>query len=473
MEIRDTSENMVLSVAELDRRLRRAVEDVTGSDWVQGEVAGSKRAASGHVYFSLKDEREDAMIDCVLYRTQGLRYQGLLVDGAKVLLLGKATLWAPRGKLQFIVERVREAGRGALLEALERLKAELAAEGLFAAERKRPIPREPQVIGVVTSATGAAFWDIVAVAARRGNAHLVLSPAQVQGEAAASRIIAAIDLIEKFPGLAVLIVGRGGGAGEDLMAFNDPHLVRRIAQTKVPVISAVGHDIDVTFADLVADVRAATPSQAAELVVVDRTVLVQSLRRAKTDLSGLIQRRLAEDTAVLALLRSRLKDPRFLVFSRQQQLDERLQDLERVMRGKLRAQRPQVELLARRIVARHPRLVLERARGRLRLQSRILFAGTPQRLRWLRAELQQLQARLENLSPLAVLGRGYAIATRLDGRVIQGPDDVNVGEQFQLRLGRGMISARTEKKLGTEGNGVDGAPAGIDHESQRPERDPP
>jgi len=462
----DPTETAVLSVAELDRRLRRAVEDVTGKDWVLGEVTSAKRAASGHHYFSLKDEREDAMIDCVMYRGQGLRYMGLLVDGEKVLVLGKATLWAPRGKLQFIVERVRPAGRGALLEALERLKAKLASEGLFAQERKRPLPKEPRVIGVVTSAKGAAFWDVVAVAQRRGNAHIVLSPAQVQGEGAANSVIAAIDLIEKFPGLSVLIVGRGGGAGDDLMAFNDERLVRRIAQTKVPVVSAVGHDIDVTLADLVADMRAATPSQAAEMVVVDRAAQLDALGRLRAELKTNLIRRLAEDRGILTVLRARIKDPRFLVFSRQQQLDERTLDLERHLRSRLRLLRPQLERLSRRVVSRHPKLVLEKVRAQIDSANASLRVTTPHRILLFRAQLQEVNSRLESLSPVAVLGRGYAIATRLDGRVIQGPDDVADGERFGLRLGRGTISARVEEKLGASGNAVDDTPLGIDHESQ-------
>jgi exodeoxyribonuclease VII large subunit len=462
----DTFEPRVLSVAELDRRLRRAVEDVTGADWVIGEVSSAKRATSGHLYFTLKDEREDAMIDCVMYRGQGLRYLGQLVDGAKVQVLGKATLWAPRGKLQFVVERVRPAGRGALLEALERLKKKLAEEGLFASERKRALPPEPRVVGVVTSAKGAAFWDIVAVAQRRGRAHIVLAPAVVQGEAAVESLLSAIELIEKYPGLDVLIVGRGGGAGEDLMAFNDERLVRRLAQTKVPVVSAVGHDIDVTLADLVADVRAATPSQAAELVVADQSSRLEALRRLSTMLRVNMSRRIIEDRSVADALRVRLKDPRFLIFSRQQQLDQCSFDLERLVRAKLRTPRATLQRLTRRVVERHPRWVLAKVRARLDTLSTAIRVSMPYRIRLLRATLAQLHARLQALSPHSVLGRGYAIATRLDGRVIRGPDDVAFGELFGLRLGHGQMWARSEENSGLRGKPVDDAPRGTDDESR-------
>jgi exodeoxyribonuclease VII large subunit len=466
MSTTEPDPNFVLSVGELNRRLRRAVEDVTGKEWVVGEVGSAKRAASGHHYFCLKDEREDAMIDCVMYRGQGLRFIGLLVDGAKVQLLGKATLWSPRGRLQFIVERVRPAGRGALLEALERLKARLLEEGLFAPERKRPLPPEPKVVGVVTSAKGAAFWDIVAVAGRRFGVHLVLAPAQVQGEAAVESLLGAIELIERYPGLDVLIVGRGGGAGEDLMAFNDERLVRRLARTTVPVISAVGHDIDVTLADLVADVRAATPSQAAELAVPDRAALAKTLSRLSATLAVAMKRRLAEDRGVVETLRAKLRDPRFLVFSRQQQLDELTMHLERLVRARLRQLRPTVERLARRVATRHPRWVIARARASVRTLDGRLRASLPHQLRLLVAATSALDSRLQDLSPLAVLGRGYAIASRLDGRVIRGPDDLAVGERFALRLGRGEILARSEENRTGSGNVVDVNPGAIDHESQ-------
>lgn len=463
-ETPEPCEVFALSVAELNRKLRRAVEDVTGRDWVIGEVASCKRAASGHVYFALKDEREDAMLDCVMYRNQGIRFLGLIADGAKIQILGKATLWSPRGKLQFIVERVTPAGRGVLLEALERLKAKLAGEGLFAKERKRSLPTEPRVVGVVTSPRGAAFWDVVAVAARRGPTHLVLSPALVQGEGAVRSLLDAIDLIERYPGIDVLIVGRGGGAGEDLMAFNDERLVRRIAQTKVPVVSAVGHDIDVTLADLVADVRAATPSQAAELVVVDSVTRVEQRVRLHQTLLAAMQRRIVDDRSTVGLLRARIKDPRFVVLSRQQQLDELKVRLSHAARLRLRAPAGRLVQLKRRLAERHPRWVLGSAKAALTSFRHALRVTESHHVQMRRASWTVLSVRLDALSPLAVLGRGYAIASRLDGRVIRGPDDIGQGELFRLRLDRGDIWARFEEKSSGRGNEVDGAPRGIDDE---------
>jgi exodeoxyribonuclease VII large subunit len=452
-----------ISVAEFDRRLRRAVEAVTGQEWVMGEVASVKCATSGHLYFTLKDEREDALIECVMYRGQSLRYKGLLVAGARVQVSGKATLWAPRGRLQFIVERARPEGRGALLEALERLKLQLFEEGLFASERKRPLPSEPRIIGVVTSATGAAFWDIVAVAHRRGGAHLLLSPAQVQGDVAVERLMSAIDLIERHPLVDVIIIGRGGGAGEDLMAFNDERLVRRLARVRVPTISAVGHDIDSTLSDLVADHRAATPSQAAELVVGDHATRCDALARLSNALVRATRSRIEEDRATAENLRFRLKDPRFVVLVRQQQLDEFRANMQRSVLYQLRNYRPLVDRLSRRVALRDPRLVLGQSRMSIASQERALSERIQAKLHADRSVLLELNARLEGLSPLAVLGRGYAIAARLDGRVIRGPADVARGEVFRLRLGRGEIMAVPQEKDRDDRNGVDVDARGIDH----------
>jgi exodeoxyribonuclease VII large subunit len=455
-----------ISVAELDRLLRHAVENVTGNEWVMGEVASLKCAASGHLYFTLKDEFEEALIECVMYRGQSLRYRGLLIDGARVQISGKATLWAPRGRLQFVVERARPEGRGALLEALERLKQRLAVEGLFATERKRPLPSDPRIIGVVTSPTGAAFWDVVAVAHRRGNAHVMLSPAQVQGEHAVERLLEAIELIERHPLVDVIIIGRGGGAGEDLMAFNDERLVRRLARVRVPTISAVGHDIDSTLSDLVADHRAATPSQAAELVVGDHATRCDAIARLSKGLVRAIRGRIEEDLATTNTLRIRLKDPRFLVLVRQQQLDEFRANLQHSILHRLRNDRPFVDRLSRRVASRDPRLVLGQSRMRISARDRALAERIQAKLHDDRARLLELNASLDGLSPLGVLGRGYAIASRLDGRVIRGPADVALGELFRLRLGLGEMLATAREKAGDDPNAVDVDPLGIDHEQK-------
>jgi len=434
----------IISVSELDRRLRRAVEDASERLWVLGEVSSLKRAPSGHVYFSLKDEAEDAIVECVMYRFNALRARRHLNDGARLQLSGQATVWAPRGRLQFVVNEVRPAGRGALLEALEQLKERLAAEGLFAIERKRPLPSEPRVVGVVTSSAGAAFHDIVSVAFRRGDVKIVLASALVQGEGAPESLVRALDLLESYPGLDVVVVGRGGGSGEDLMAFNDERVVRRVARMRVPVVSAVGHEVDFSLTDLAADVRAATPSQAAELVVPETRARRAAWQRADSALSRAVLARILRFRAELERARARLSDPRFTIAERQQELDELSQALRRRATQSVAERRATLEALTRRLYTRHPRAVLAGARADLGPLNVRLASAARRRLSRAEARLASAATRLDGLSPLTILGRGYAIATRADGRAIRSADEVRVGDEIALRLARGTLKTRVE-----------------------------
>jgi len=436
----------IISVSELDRRLRRAVEDASVRVWVEGEVSSLKRAPSGHVYFCLKDEAEDAIIECVMYRFDALRARRYLNEGARLQLLGKATVWAPRGRLQFVVNQVRPAGRGALLEALEQLKERLAAEGLFASERKRPLPSEPRVIGVVTSASGAAFHDIVSVAFRRGDVKIVLAPALVQGEGAPESLVRALSTIERYPGLDVVVIGRGGGSGEDLMAFNDERVVRRVARLRVPVVSAVGHEVDFSLTDLVADVRAATPSQAAELVVPESRARAAAWQRANSALQRATLARILRWRAKIERARARLSDPRFTIAERQQELDELSTALRRHTMESIGERRTTLESLTRRLYARHPRAVLAAARADLGpLDVRLKHAGRRSLARC-EAHLADAATRLNGLSPLTILGRGYAIATRADGRAIRAAAEVAPGDEVALRLAHGRLLTRVERR---------------------------
>ena len=318
-----------LSVAELDRSIRESLElsfDV--GLWVEGEVTSARPAPSGHVYFCLKDEREDASIDAVVYKNSvSNRGRALLKDGARVRLRGRPTFYSPRGRLQFIADRVEAVGRGALLEALEALKEKLGAEGLFAPERKRRLPVEPRIIGVVTSPTGAVIHDVCKVAFRRGGARILLAPARVQGDGAADSILRALRALQRIAGVDVIIVGRGGGSADDLFAFSDEALVRAVAACRVPVVSAVGHEVDVTLVDFAADARAATPSQAAEMVVPDRRARASHLRQIRERLVHSMRARLAEDRVRLGALERKLADPRLAIASQQQRLDDRVERL--------------------------------------------------------------------------------------------------------------------------------------------------
>jgi exodeoxyribonuclease VII large subunit len=445
------AEPVVLSVGELDRRLKRAVEGVGPAVHVEGEVSGLRPAASGHAYFILKDEVEEAMIDCVMYRSAPPRSRRLLAEGARVVLIGRPTFWAPRGRLQFTAEEARPAGRGALLEALERLKEKLSAEGLFDPERKRRLPAEPRVIGVVTSAGGAAIHDIVTVAFRRGAAKILLSPALVQGAGAAAQMIKAIALLERVPEVDVVILGRGGGSAEDLGAFNDEQLVRKVAASRVPIVSAVGHEIDTTFTDLAADARAATPSQAAELLVPDSEAREAALEHLRARLEQALDRTLEDAQDELDRLAARLGTPERLLAPRRQRVDDALERIEAAAGRIVRERRGAVSRLERRLAARHPMALISAAHGALApLELRLVSAmrrGLAERRRALAHDAGSLDA----LSPLAVLGRGYAIATTPSGKAIRDAREVSPGDPLDLRVHSGRIRATVVNSVHDEG----------------------
>ncbi len=464
------SVDQVISVADLARTLRRSVESATGRYWVDGEIAALKRAASGHVYFTLKDSREDAAVECVMYRMDAQRARLHLVAGGRVQIFGRATLWVPRGRLQVIVNHLRPVGLGGLLERLERLKAQLRAEGLFERERKRPLPASPRHVGVITSAHGAALHDIITVAFRRGRVVLVVVPALVQGEGAAESLLAAMAKMAMDRRIDVLIIGRGGGSSEDLMAFNDERVVRKLADFPVPTVSAVGHEVDTSLTDLVADVRAATPSQAAELVVVEWAARVADLRKQHLRLQRAMGARLAEDRGLLGTLRARVSDPRFVIAQRQQEVDELCLRAERILRRRLYAEKNGLRLLEGRLSARHPRTVLAHARASMqplpaRLRRavdqriararaaraplpRALQGALAQRVRGDKQRLGALYQQLQALSPLTVLARGYAIAQDEAGRALTDVAGLSPGQGVTVRLHRGVL--HTELKSVTD-----------------------
>ena len=434
----------VWSVADLDRRLRRAVEEVSVDVWVEGEVSGASAAPSGHVYFGLKDEREEAMIECVMYRSSSLRARQLVTDGAKLQLHGRATVWAPRGRLQFVADQARPVGRGALLEALENLKNKLFAEGLFAAERKKAIPPDPAVIGVVTSASGAVIHDIAKVAFRRGSVRIVLSPTLVQGQNAARCLVEAIDVLERLPEVSVIVVARGGGSADDLMVFNDEAVVRRVASCRVPVVSAVGHETDVTLTDLAADARAATPSQAAEMLVPDGRARGDALYQLHGRLRRAMRTRIGEDRAALSALRAELAEVRMTVTEHEQALDDAALRLDRAVRRSVVPRRAELDRLHRRLAARHPRAVIAACRAGLGPLAVRLDRAIRTRVDSAGAELSEHLARLEAMSPLGVLARGYAIATAEGGRAIRSAAEVSPGQRVSIRVHQGGFRARVE-----------------------------
>jgi exodeoxyribonuclease VII large subunit len=416
--------------------------------WVKGEISSFRVHGSGHMYFTLKDAHEDACLSCVFFKFQSRGLRFVPKEGMEVELRGTFDLYPPRGSFQLRVLEMRPAGIGALLLAFEELRKKLAAEGLFDASRKRALPSYPRAIGLVTSPSGAAIRDLLHVLRRRWpGLRLVLAPVAVQGAGAAAEIAAAIERFNRLGGLDVLIVGRGGGSLEDLWAFNEESVVRAIAASAIPLVSAVGHESDTTLADFAADVRAATPSAAAELVTTpDRA----SVRR---DVKGLFERaeacvveRLDAGRERLAMLRRTygFRRPADLIATFAQGVDEKRARLARALTERVRSVRAEVRLL----VARgHPRRLLERVKetaraeralaGRLRLARLGAFATRAQRL-------AAGRARLEALSPRAVLARGYSLVTLADGTVVRRARQLSPDVKITMEFAEGRATARVE-----------------------------
>lgn len=482
-------EPRILSVAQLGRVVGRTLERTFVSElWVEGEVSGARPAQSGHVYFCMKDETEDAAIDVVLYRSQVTpRGRALIKDGARVRVRGRPTYWSPRGKLQFVGDRVEPTGKGALLEALEKLKEKLQAEGLFAQEKKRPLPHEPRIIGVVTSARGAVIHDICKVAFRRGGARILLAPALVQGAGAADSIRRALRMLQKVDEVDVIVVGRGGGSQDDLLAFNDEQVVRDVAACRVPVVSAVGHEVDVTLVDFAADARAATPSQAAEMIVPDSTASRRLLEERSGRLRRAMQAHITENRVELGRLAQAFGDPRLLIASAQQRVDEHVLRLGRIVSRRLDREKDAVSRLGARLGAAHPReriardraraselearlgsvaraelrdlgdgarvlanrlealaphVVRDRADGVRSLAGRLDTIG-PRLVRERADRIAGLAGRLDAMSPLKVLARGYSIVTRAaDGRAVRDASEVAPGDALRVRVAAGVFGAK-------------------------------
>ncbi len=449
-----------LSVGELTGQIKDLLEARLFNIWVQGELSALKLHHSGHAYLTLKDA--EARIDAVVWRTtvQRLRYRPDVGD--QVLAFGRISVYPPRGGYQLVIEDLQPAGAGRLHAAFEALKKRLGAEGLFDAGRKRGLPLLPRKVGVVTSATGAARRDIEAVIQRRApQIPIVLCAARVQGPGAAEEVAAALATVARAPGVDVVIVGRGGGSMEDLWAFNEEVVARAIAACPVPVISAVGHETDTTIADLVADLRAPTPSAAAEAAVPERDQLLAWLDATLERLDRALEARLERRRTRLAHLERALA--RGLAFHDRRLTLHRLGErLARAMDARIEGDRLRLRRLEGRVRAAEPGARVADARRRLALAAGRLQSAAPAlttaprvRLRALterleadlarrlparRADWRELLARLGGVSPLAALGRGYSI-TLHGGRPVRAHDEVRPGDTLDIMLHRGRVRA--------------------------------
>jgi exodeoxyribonuclease VII large subunit len=432
-----------LSVEALVRVASLLLEEQIGVVWVEGEISNLRTPSSGHVYLVLKDER--AQLPAVLWRQTASRLRFRLEEGKRFLVHGKLGIYPEQGKFQLYVDAIEPQGVGAAALALEQLKQRLAAEGLFALERKRALPRLPRRIGVVTSPTGAAVKDILRVIERRFPTPVLISPTRVQGEGAPAEIVSALVALGEIPDVDVIIVGRGGGSAEDLSAFNDEAVVRAIFACPVPVISAVGHEIDVTLADLVADVRAATPTAAGELAVPEKRVLVAELHSLETRLAREARVALAQFAARLDRLVARLPSPTRRLERERQRLDEALFEAGDALKLRLAARRRIATELELRLAALHPHTQIHGDRARLLHTVDRARAALRASLAKRRHAFEALAGRLHALSPLQVLDRGYALARRKDGTVVTRADSVSVGEELVVRVAQGELEVHVDK----------------------------
>jgi exodeoxyribonuclease VII large subunit len=438
----------VFTVTQLARRIRDTLDAGFGSVWVSGEISNWKRAMSGHCYFSLKDD--ESRLDAVLFRTQARALVFQPDDGMQVVVAGRAGLYPASGKLQLYVDAMEPLGLGALQRAFEQLKERLAAEGLFAIERKRPLPRFPRAIGIVTALRGAAIHDMLTTLARRWPlARVLVRPVRVQGDGAAADVAAAIGDLNRVPGVDVLIVGRGGGSLEDLWAFNEEVVARAIVASAVPVVSAVGHEVDFTIADFVADLRAPTPTAAAALVAPDWTDVAAGVGRAEAALRAGLARGAARARERLARLERGLGDPRRRLELVSQRVDELALRVRRAVARRVAWEEREVASRAARLERVGPAAQVARARDRVDAATTRLRRAVDARVHRSRAMVEKAAGRLDALSPLACLARGYAIVRRGDARgpVVQDATVLGTGDALHLAFARGTARARVE---GTE-----------------------
>ena len=432
--------------------VRTHVEREYSDAWVEGEISNFRAPESGHLYFTLKDG--DAQIRVVMFSAKARLLRFRPADGMQVVMRGRVTIYEDRGELQIAAEYIEPKGAGGLQVAFEQLKAKLEAEGLFAAERKKAIPTLPGRIGIVTSPQAAALRDILNILQRRHHTvNVVIYPAQVQGDFAAAEVAAGVRYFNEVRSDAsrsveVIIVGRGGGSAEDLVAFNDERLARAVAASEIPVISAVGHETDFTIVDFVADLRAATPSAAAELVIRSRVEVETQAEAVRERLVRAMERRLLEARHALM---ERSHDGAFarmmdLIRQRQQKMDDLTYRLERGERQTLELMRRRWETVAAAVRHYDVRRVLAAMRGELEGSTAALGSAMRNLLLLHKVRVERMSRALEMLSPLAILERGYALVFDAAGKLVKDAAQVKVGEEISARVARGEIQATVKNK---------------------------
>jgi exodeoxyribonuclease VII large subunit len=436
----------IWTVGDLVAAVRTHIEREYGDTWVEGEISNFRAHDSGHLYFTLKDE--NAQIRAVMFRSQARLLRFRPENGMQVVLRGRVTIYEDRGELQIAAEYLEPKGAGALLVAFEQLKAKLEAEGLFDPARKKPIPTLPRRIGIVTSPQAAALRDILNILQRRHHtANILIFPAQVQGETAPLEVSAGVRYFNKARSVDVIIVARGGGSAEDLAAFNDETLARVVADSQIPVISAVGHETDFSIIDFVADLRAPTPSAAAELVIRSRQEVEEQAEGLRQRLVRAARYHLLMGRKALTELAQHGAFARMMVAinQRQQKIDDLAYRVEKAERQMLEQHRRRWEVVAAAVRHYDMRRTLAGVRKELDAHVAAIAGATRALLLQRRSRLHQLSGQLEALSPLAILGRGYALVFDSSGKLLTDSARVKTGDEISARLARGTVTATVRK----------------------------
>lgn len=449
--IEQNTERQIFSISELNRRVRQLLEINIPMLWVEGEISNFACPASGHWYLSLKDK--SAQVRCAMFRNANQRVKFRPENGMQVLVRCKPGIYEDRGEYQLIIEHMEEAGFGALQRQFEQLKANLSAEGLFDQENKQPIPSSISHIGIITSTTGAAVKDILSVLKRRFPAIKVsLFPTAVQGEDAPAQIVSALADANSHHGLDALIISRGGGSLEDLWAFNSEQVARAIATSVLPIISAVGHEIDFTIADFVADLRAPTPSAAAEIISPDSQQIQTQINRLQQSLTESLQRNLFGFKQQLNHLQKRLQHPGSRLQQQAQHLDHLDIRLRRAISTKLDGYRAKGNQLSDQLYRQNPQHQLEEKQLKLSVVVKQLVRAISQKQERLELKLAQSMHLLDTVSPLKTLGRGYAVIRDQQGEVISSVNAVATGDCLKGQLADGEllleVSDKNNKTLG-------------------------
>jgi exodeoxyribonuclease VII large subunit len=438
----------MLTVSQLNNNIKFLLEETFDFLWVEGEVSNLRRPQSGHVYFTLKDDK--SQINAVFFRQFGAykrRTNFELEEGLKVLCRARLNVYLPRGEYQLVIESVEPLGIGALQKAFEQLKAKLLAEGLFDERYKKSIPFLPKKIGVVTSPTGAVIKDILNITKRRfPAANILIAPARVQGDEAAAEIIQALRNIQSYGGVDVIIIARGGGSLEDLAPFNDEALAREIFHSSIPIVSAVGHETDFTICDFVADLRAPTPSVAAELIVPEWMDLIAKINILKQRLIAGLCRHLKDRRNKIAGLQERLKDPRRFLINLQIHLDDLRERLGAALHHKKQNQYNDLRQLELRLRHQSPARQINEKKILLKNIQKDMLNNFSYHVTALKERLQKNSAILESLNPLGVLQRGYSITRSIgSGMIVRQADVLRIGKDVNIQLAKGNFDAKIEK----------------------------